>query len=70
MKYEGILGPVTKAPHAGWIELQSVQWGAELPFEMLTLNFTKVTFTQPAPPKDQKHAAQLIEFHNIQQRMS
>ena len=33
--------------------------------ERLTLNFAKITYTQPAPLKDQKHAAQLIEFHNI-----
>jgi len=38
--------------------------------ETLTLNFTKIAVTQPAPLKDQKHAAQLIEFRRIQQRMS
>jgi hypothetical protein len=38
--------------------------------ETLTLNFVKITYTQPAPLKDQKHAMQLIEFQKIQQRMS
>src|SRR6266566_1190827 len=40
------------------------------PIEKLTLNFAKITFTQPAPLKDQKHAAQLVEFQRIQHRMS
>jgi type VI secretion system secreted protein Hcp len=43
---------------------------SDSPIERITLNFTKVTFTQPAPLKDQKHAAQLIEFQKVQQRMS
>ena len=38
--------------------------------ETLTLNFVKITYTQPASLKDQKHATQLIEFQKIQQRMS
>ena len=40
------------------------------PIESFTLNFVKITVTQPVSLKDQKHAAQLIEFQKIQQRMS
>jgi type VI protein secretion system component Hcp len=38
--------------------------------ETLTLNFAQITYTRPAPLKDQMHAAQLMELQKVQQRLS